>query len=200
MIGTKFNRLLVVADSGRRNGNMTIYKCLCDCGNFAYVDKYKLRNGHSKSCGCFKSENLSVIKSTHGWSKTSEYKTWVEIRQRCYNKNIGAYKDYGGRGITVCDRWLESFPNFISDMKAKPSPKHSIDRIDVNLGYSPENCRWATWEMQQQNKRNTRRFLFNGEVMCLTSIAKILNIPQTTMQRLVIAKGMTIEQAVATRR
>lgn len=197
--GLIFNRLTVVKATVRKTGNKTIYECTCTCGNIVFTDKYKLQSGHTKSCGCFKLDNLSVIKFKHGKSKTPEYKAWSGMKERCNNATYKGYRYYGGRGIKVCDRWSESFENFFLDMKNKPSSKHSLDRIDVNGNYSPDNCRWATTSQQSANRRDTTKYLFNDHMMALSHIAKIVNIPQTTMQRLVRGKGMTVDEAISSR-
>jgi len=197
--GQKFNRLTVVGITNRKTGNAFIYECVCECGNSVFTDKYKLKSGHTKSCGCFKSDNLSIIKFKHGMRQSTEYKSWINMKQRCNNSSNQAFHYYGGRGISVCERWDKSFPNFLEDMKQKPSSKHSIDRIDNDLGYSPENCRWATSSQQSANRRDTTKYFFNHEMMALTHIAKLVGIPQSTMCRLVRSKGMSIEQAISTR-
>ena len=101
---------------------------------------------------------------THGMSRTTEYQSWVDIKRRCINPNNPCYSDYGGRGITICDRWKNSFENFLADMKLKPTPKHSIDRIDNDGDYCPENCRWST-DVEQNNNRRDNRFITIG---CVT--------------------------------
>lgn len=197
--GSVFHRLTVVKATDRKRGNATIYECICQCGKTVFTDKYKLQTGHTKSCGCFKLDNLSAIKLKHGMAKTPEYKSWAGMKERCSNASLKGYRNYGGRGIKVCERWLNSFEAFFADMKKKPSPKHSLDRIDVNGDYSPENCRWATDREQAANRRDTTKYLFNGEMMALSHIAEIVKIPQTTLCRLVRRKGMTIESVISSR-
>ena len=159
LTGKKFRRLTVIFRVGSDCHRSPTWSCLCDCGNTTIVSSRHLvdKNG-TGSCGCIRNE----AKSTHGQrlsknKRTKEYKTWTSIKQRCYNpKHIG-YKNYGGRGIQVCDRWLNSFENFFADMGKAPSSKHSIDRFPNNDGnYEPSNCRWATAKEQNNNTRKTK--------------------------------------------
>lgn len=130
---------------------------MCDCGNKTIVSTGNLKNGTTKSCGCYQREYQAKRGRKnfykHGLSNHPLYPTWSTMKSRCYNKNNISYKNYGARGIKVCDRWLNSFENFLKDMGEKPSDKHSLDRIDINGDYEPSNCRWATPEEQAINKR-----------------------------------------------
>ena len=140
---------IFVVRYGKRS---TGYLCKCSCGNKLGVSKDHLRSGRVKSCGCLRSKLAGDKLRTHGLSNKSSYTTWTSMKARCYNKNTEAYKYYGGRGITICGHWLESFENFYNDMGDKPKGK-SIDRVDNNKGYSASNCKWSTPEEQNQNKR-----------------------------------------------
>lgn len=186
IIGQRFGKLTVL-ERLKTKGYFS-YKCLCDCGNFVTVKRTgSLRSGNTKSCGCFKDE-LTLKRSTkHGHrtaiKTTSEYHAWVHIKQRCYNQKNNHFHCYGGRGITVCDRWLESFDNFLSDMGVKPSEKHSLDRYpDMNGNYEPGNCRWATDEQQARNKRNNVRIEFKGQSMVLTEWARFFRINHSSLR------------------
>lgn len=147
----KFNKLTVIRYSHTDNNKKRIWECICDCGTLTLVPTQRLQNGENQSCGCYKNEK----RITHGHTikKVSRtYETWSQMKKRCYNPNNDNYNLYGGRGIKVCNRWLESFENFLSDMGIRP-PNTSIDRIDVNGNYEPSNCRWATPKIQAKNKR-----------------------------------------------
>lgn len=131
----------------------------------------------------------------HGMDGTSVYKAWVSLKARCYNKNDKDYKRYGGRGITVCKEWKNSFERFYKDMGDKPSGKHSIDRINVNGNYCKSNCRWATIHAQNNNKTCNHRIIFNGEDKTITEWSRKLGIPVSTMINR-ITRGYTIEKTL----
>jgi hypothetical protein len=155
--GQKFNHILVIERVPRERGSTgaTKWKCVCDCGKNLVITGYELKIGHTKSCGCMKVERIRLLNKKNyeeGFQKTSEYQSWKAMIHRCNNPNYRYYHEYGGRGISVCDRWRD-FGLFLEDMGSKPSPKHSIDRIDVNGNYEPGNCRWATSEEQTRNSR-----------------------------------------------
>ncbi len=152
LIGQKFGQLEVKAKAENSRGR-TSWRCLCDCGNFIDVIGNSLRTGNTQSCGCLHKEQLSQRNYKHGLSKSPEHDIWRSMIQRCTNKNNKRYKDWGGRGISVCPRWMV-FQNFYDDVGPRPSPKHSIDRFPNNNGnYEPGNVRWATAVQQAQNKR-----------------------------------------------
>lgn len=159
--GQQYGMLKAIEVSGKTKRGDAKWLCRCNCGEYVEVVGYNLRNGHTRSCGCLRAEISEWVNVTHGQSSTKdgrspEYRTWTNMKSRCFNPRLKRYKDYGGRGITVCPEWADSFEQFYKDMGDRPSPRHSIDRIDVNGNYEPDNCRWATLSQQNRNKRNSR--------------------------------------------
>jgi hypothetical protein len=171
-VGMRYGRLVVVepAPSNAKSKNKQSL-CRCDCGNTKVVTNSQLRNGKTKSCGCMKTESaMRAAKASikHGMRGCPEYRLWQSMLNRCRNTNITRYVEhYSGRGIKVCEQWQRSFEVFFADMGPRPTTKHSLDRIDVNSDYTPENCRWATATEQQRNKRNTIMVTWNGETKCI---------------------------------
>jgi hypothetical protein len=152
--GRRFGRLTVLGFSHTGKWGKAIWLCVCDCGNEAKISGEDLRSGNSASCGCIRVARISALNRTHGRSRTSVYNRWKEMHARCYNPKHPRYADYGGRGITVCERW-HSFENFLADM-GEPPPGLTLDRINNDLGYSPENCRWTTVSEQNSNTRRSK--------------------------------------------
>lgn len=152
LTGQRFGRWTVVSQADSKNGD-TVWNCVCECDKKKVVVGYTLTKGKSLSCGCLRKELASDRVSIHGYCGTPEYVVWLHIIARCENENSKDFHNYGGRGIKMCEEWRSSFETFLADMGERPSPEHSIDRIDVNGNYEPLNCRWATQEVQSRNKR-----------------------------------------------
>lgn len=158
----RYNKLRIIKEVERTIPKYRRVLVECDCGKVFETNLQDIKSGNTKSCGCYKLKRIRETKVTHGDSyrvnigTTTEYTTWKAIKQRCYYKKHQFYYMYGGRGIKVCDRWLESYENFLTDMGRKPSPEYSIDRIDSDGDYTPENCRWATPKEQRGNRRTNK--------------------------------------------
>lgn len=156
MIGRRFGALTVVSQAPNYRTEAR-WNCECACGGTAIVRGGALRNGNTKSCGCRRAEVGRQHLTVHGLSERPEYEIWKTMRQRCLNRKNKKYASYGGRGIKVCDRW-SSFDLFYKDMGARPSARHSIERVDNDGNYEPSNCRWATASEQRKNQRPRSRW------------------------------------------
>ena len=150
------------------------------CANEFQTTIIYIKNNRIKSCGCLQKEKAkeTCIKrnTTHNASYTKEFRIWVKIKERCYGDYCKEYKYYGSRGIIMCDRWLNSFENFLEDMGKRPSDKHTIDRIDNNGNYTPENCKWSTMKEQCRNRRNNHFLLFNNELKTISEWSEITGL------------------------
>lgn len=177
--GDRFGRYVVMRMSERETGarQEMFWVCRCDCGNEREVLGGNLRSGNSKSCGCMAREK----NSKHGMHGSEEYGIWAGMLRRCYTIKNPKYDSYGGRGIIVCDRWRGSFSNFYSDMGPRPSPEHSIDRIDNDGNYDPSNCKWSTQKEQMNNRRNTVRMTVDGDTLTVAEWASLSGIRYETL-------------------
>lgn len=170
LVGEVFERLMVICSAGKNNHNQQMWLCLCECGNETVVRHSNLTGGNTRSCGCMK------VKHGHArvGKKTPEYFTWEDMKSRCCNPKDVNYHSYGGRGVSIDDRWLQ-FENFLSDMGCRPKGA-TIERIDNNQGYSPDNCRWATAHEQARNRRTNRLIIAFGKTMCFKDAAQMYGL------------------------
>lgn len=172
--GQRFGRLVALTPMPpKKKGGSTRWLCRCDCGNESTPATAQLRRNRAKSCGCLQIESVRSSNTTHGQYKSPEYRAWVALVSRCTIRTNGSFPNYGGRGISVCERWSD-FSAFLQDMGQRPKGT-TIDRIDNNGNYEPSNCRWATKEEQESNKRTTVLVTFNGKTMTYSQWGRELN-------------------------
>lgn len=191
MVNKRFGILTVLFELQERNKNGHIlYRVVCDCGKEKDVLGSSLRQGLSKSCNC-----CHLLKGTHGMWKTKVFRTWTSMLSRCSNPKDPNYKNYGLRGITVCESWKNSFVNFYNYMG--DSNGLTLDRIDVNKGYYKENCRWANMKTQSRNKRNNKLITYKGDVRCASEWCEILNMSNSTFHNRLL-RGWSIEKTIDT--
>ena len=198
-IGERFGRL-VVQRVAKRSGadSHSSFVCLCDCGRETIVWGANLIYGRTESCKCLQAEACGRVNLTHGMAGTPTYTAWQRMQSRCYNKADKRYADYGGRGITVCERWRgeNGFENFVVDVGLRPSSVHSIDRWPDNNGsYEAGNVRWATQKQQQNNKRSNTILAIHGQSMTLTQWADCKGIKRATVWRR-LKRGWSPEDAL----
>lgn len=197
LTGRKFGRLTVVQYVGSNDGNAQ-WLCFCDCGSecaVAATDLTRRTRVGTKSCGCHRSDKARERVTTHGKTLTPEYSSWRAMIQRCYNPKNVTWNRYGGRGITVCARWRNSFEAFLSDMGYRPSTRHSIERLDNNGHYDPGNCKWATIKEQARNTSKAIRVEFNGRTQCISEWAEQVGISKRTIWNR-LRSGWSVERAL----
>ena len=202
LVNQRFGRLLVINKIGSNKYNNVIWLCKCDCGNCVEVTSNSLKSGKTRSCGCLKKDLATIRMTKHGFACRATIKTynaWFNMIERCYNFEGINYHRYGARGIEVCDRWLDKekgLANFMGDMGESPI-NTSLDRIDNNGDYTPENCRWATYKEQGNNKETNRNITYNNITLNMKQWANTLGINYSTLrQRLRL--GWSIERAFTT--
>lgn len=191
LTGRKFGRLSVVKKSRFYNRKGTMWECICDCGVEIITITDRLTTGHTQSCGCLHNERKTNAAIRHGHTRKGhihqDYHIWIGMKTRCLNKNSRLYKNYGGRGIKICERWLESngigFINFIADMGPRPSLSYSLERVNNNGGYNPGNCKWATNSEQANNKRTNKRIIYGGESFTVAQFSRKVNLIPSNVAR-----------------
>ena len=189
----RFGRLVVIRRAGMNSSRSAAWECKCDCGNLTKTTASSLRHAGTKSCGCLQKEAAIRTMTRHGMYQSPIYGIWECMLSRCNNPNNIAYQHYGGRGIKVCTRWL-TFENFLNDMGHRPARK-TIDRVDVNGGYEPSNCRWATMHEQMRNRRDNVHYEFKGRKQILPDWATEFGInPSTVASRM--KRGWSLERAL----
>jgi len=193
--GKRFGRLVAVRCVGRTRNSSPLWELRCDCGKTVVRQGSAVRAGTIRSCGCLMREVAAASQRTHGQSRTREYWCWRAMIARCYNPKDAGYENYGGRGITICDRWRASVLNFIEDMGRVPSPDHSIDRINVDGNYEPGNCRWAVTAVQVSNKRCNHRLTYNGVTRTLAEWSRATGFAHLTILAR-LRRGWSVERAL----
>ena len=196
LTGQRFGRLTAIRYAESRRGKAH-WLCKCDCGGESVSSATRLKAGGVLSCGCLVADATIKACRTHGLTRTSEHTTWLGIRKRCNNPNDPSFPRYGGRGIRVCEEWDSSFERFLSDMGMKPSPLHTIDRIDNDGPYAAWNCRWVEQKTQQRNKRSNVIIEFEGESRCISEWAEMFGIKQATL-RARLRNNWPIREALTT--
>jgi hypothetical protein len=177
LIGKRFGTLTAISAVPRSKTSRAKILCRCDCGQEKAIDPASLVHGRTTSCGCERRSAISRATTKHGMSRTKEHMVWRSMKQRCTDINASNYAQYGGRGISVCDEWMNSFEAFIADMGMMPTHNSSIERENVNGNYEPANCRWATPVEQANNQRRNRTLTYLGRTQTIAQWARELNIP-----------------------
>lgn len=209
LTGLRFGRLVAFSIARRSSRGVVYWSCRCDCGGSAEVSSENLRVGQTTSCGCYQRERASEANFRHGLCDSRQYHSWAGMVQRCTNRDSPAWDNYGGRGVYVCERWLNSAKNFLDDMGDPPPGDYSIDRIDNGGGYTcgkcdqcrargwPANCRWATRVEQAYNRRTNRLITHQGESLPLGMWAERVGLRRRTVEGR-IRSGWTVERALST--
>lgn len=196
LTGQRFERLLVIGQVDRQGHRYIRWLCKCDCGSTHATRTYGLTSGRTLSCGCLSRERVKASFTKHGMNRTQPYGVWCSMKRRCYSPKYKHFDNYGGRGIKMCDAWKNSFQAFFDDMGERPTPGHSIDRIDNDGDYEPGNCRWATKSEQCSNTRANHFVVVGGHKMTLTQAAAAHNKSVMTVYKR-LKRGLSIEEALA---
>jgi hypothetical protein len=202
LVGIRYDRLIVLErvfkEKIEGKQNKIHWLCQCDCGKIVTVTGSNLNSNHTRSCGCITEENRPLYRKTHGLIHLPEYSVWAKIKERCYSPKVKSYKYYGGKGVIVCQRWLDSFEQFYADMGSRPSPQHSIERDDVNGNYEPNNCRWATAQEQARNRTSSVKLDYCGKQVLLIELGEKYNIPYNTLYRRIFIAKWSVEKSLTT--
>lgn len=174
-------RLTILREAGRTRDGKVLWLCKCFCGQQKAITGRALKSGRTRSCGCLMRETSARTHRTHGATGTPEYIAWQAMVRRCKDRNQRAFRHYGGRGIKVHPRWSRSFTAFLSDLGPKPSPEHTLERINNEGDYEPGNVKWATRAVQARNHRRNRRVTINGETRLISDWANHFGIILTTV-------------------
>lgn len=209
--GEVHGRLTIIKLLGKRaSSNKPYWLCRCECGNECEVSAANLVSEHTLSCGCLRTEIIIQTKTTHGRRHTKEYQAWCACKGRCYNPNVDRYAHYGGRGIQVCAGWRNDFQAFFEDLGCAPTPKHSIDRVNVNGNYSCGHCaeckangwvanvKWSTPSEQSNNMTRNRSLVYEGKEYTLSELARYAGIQREVFRDRIDRHGWTLEKAVRT--
>lgn len=194
--GLRFERLVVLHRSSVKGQGRVRFLCKCDCGNLVEVLSDQLKSGKTKSCGCLQKERASQSNKAHGLSTTPEYIAWRDMVNRCCNENHKSYHHYGGRGIKVCDRRLNSFENFIVDMGLRPGKHFELDRKENNGNYEPGNCRWTTCTINQRNKRTNPLITYKNETKTASEWSEITGIACNVIANRIARYNWSVERAL----
>lgn len=197
MKNKRFGRLTAIKHAGRNERNSALWLCTCDCGNEKLVAYAELKTGRTKSCGCIRRERAAQMNAKHGMSYSKEFVSWTKAKDRCFNSKHPAFHKYGGSGITMCDKWKNSFEEFYSELGLCPRG-HTIDRIDNNKGYEPGNCRWASKKTQSQNSVWPRVVTIAGVSKNISEWAAVYGISNSVIYNRLNKLMWPIEQAVTT--
>lgn len=201
LTGQKFGRLTVI-ERAQNKGKKTMWRCKCDCGNESIVAGGNLTNGHIVSCGCFNDKRRIEAHTKHGMSDDKMYSTWLSRRRRCYDTRCPAYENYGGRGIKMCDRWKEDYGAFYEDVSKLPhfgEVGYSLERIDNNGDYCPENCCWATAKQQSNNRRSNFMITYLGRTQTLGQWVDELGLNYKKTRKRIREYNWSVERAFTTK-
>jgi hypothetical protein len=195
LTGRQFGSLKAIHPTDTRSRGQVVWMCKCRCGNSALVPSYKLTSAHTKSCGCYRSDLATAKNTTHGDYRSPEHRSWQSMKSRCLNPKSTQYKWYGGRGISVCDKWL-TYEGFLADMGRKPAG-YELDRIDNNGHYEPANCRWASHRDQSRNKSDNVMITWRGQTRCMSDWAESLGVDNAALWARVRKLGWSWDRALS---